>query len=430
MIIKFFSALSALSTGVTIYSIGRGFTDNNTILYPLGVFGVMVGIFIAFYVVPRLVDIRDVKSLLSVSFIMSLTYMLNSGTLRDVVIEQEVYKLNPRMEKDLETIQNAETKSIEKLETTLSTLSTHLLTLEAKRKEQLSSVDRASIAKTIMAKKKYPLTYRKWWREKALSLGCDIGKIKTTSDLVECFVEGEVDNSIKVEIEKTKGEIEVIKKEIMMAKSKNLEIQKRLKEAQNRVKNARLEAERKAPSKYLLASLLFVLGLFIEGFIVGFDLFLLVRKETIAKEKAKETMNTIEKISQIAYNVEVLRYLIAFANREKKPLGIYKYGLWQSGSRAGRVKAKTNSIVAALLYALNEGLQDYTTLTTSHLHKVNKDGLDTILNVEAQRLGSTSWRHYKDAIDYLAMMSAKNPQYKPFNLDIEGVDELMRGFIK
>jgi len=376
-----------LSTAVSFgsgYGIGIFLFPSNT-TYSLAVAGVVgvIGIKVAWDIMPKMIMLKNIRGVFIVSSIMASSYLLNIETVHSMLLKNEAIKINPSYTKLLENFANLNIGNHNEIEE-LEDKKQALVDKELQIKSQIATSKKSNI-KTIPANlhqeieelvlsKKYIVknghrtsmispSYRTWWKNK--TTGCSI---TDTVSVIDCLEQKEikklssvaVDPKLKIDLDTVKNSIATIKQSIEEKKEQYLVKASERKSKLARINAIKAKANKNTPSYWLIAISLLIIGLIVEGGLIASDI-LLVMGAT--RPKAKSTTSNIETVMQ---NDNLLDILTVFANRTRSVDAINQheyvdellpYVVHKKGTRKKQVKADANNLLGAIFVAINKGYQ-------------------------------------------------------------------------
>ena len=483
--------VSTVSTGGAVRMLIETGTNDSIAINAGFVLGLAIGGTFAFKVIPYWITANTKKSRKRVFItgtILSLTYPLNAVKIHNSMVEYKASEINARYELKKEEYKSYIVSSYSKDKNVAilqKKYDSKALLLE--EEEEMKSVESFKTKRTLSlgnyksshSKKEYKKYYEKLARKK----GC---RIPTSFNrLVKCVSKVEYNQYKSIKNEK----IAILRKDAKKAlialnsaktqddekKAKSQEDNKKVALLKKEIEQTKAKAKTETISIYILAFFLWMFGLFVEVFIVGFDMLkniweeeAVLEKTTSKIEEVKKELNEItETYQKTLHNHEGMDLLIDFANNKNSKLR--KMLLWKKGPKKGKIIAIANSIAGAFLYVYtikkndNESIDSWKKILQSDLLFVNgRNGTEYVLsegNKKTKRLkliesytcsitqqeilclGSTAETlqvktfgkitPQKEAIDFLIAKEDENPhRYAPQNCKKTDIESLIISFVK
>jgi hypothetical protein len=456
-----------LSTAVSFgsgYGIGTFLFPSNT-TYSLAVAGVVgvIGIKVAWDIMPKMIMLKNIRGVFIVSSIMASSYLLNMETVHSMLLENEAIKINPSYSKLIENFANLNIGNQDDIEE-LEDKKQALIEKELQIQSQIATFKKTSI-KTIPANihkqieelvlsKKYierngrrtsiiSPSYRGWWKSK--TTGCSI---TDTESVINCLEQKEIkelsstpiDPKLKIDLDTVKHSIETIKQSIKEKKEQYLAKASERKSKLARINSIKNKADKNTPSYLLIAISLLIIGLIVEGGLIASDILLVMGATRL---KTKSTTSNIETVMQ---NDNLLDILTIFANRTRSVDAINQheyvdellpYVIHKKGTRKKQVKADANNLLGAIFVAVNKGYQSYKEITVDEVYQVNyEEKFKNRAGEMVVGLGSTNrnkkngYSPQEKAIRFLVQVEQKNKGYSPIYMDFDRLKQICEIYLK
>jgi len=371
-IIRFWQGVSTVSTGFalkTLVSIG---TADQLILNSSLGFGFALGGTMAYKVIPELISAGAKKQALIVGTLLSLTYPMNAPKIFNVAADFKCSEIDKRYKKNVKEYSSYLLASYLQDKTIVELNNKYLL----KKRKVESLVEHPISLRKIKNKTTLEIgkikssssssKYKRYYTNLAKKHGCRLPI--SAKRLANCVSNVKYNNekyTLENKISTAKSELEelkikldtaVTKDNIAKEKAKNSKLE--LATLKNSIETTKEKAKNSVVNIWLIVLLLWGFGLFIEVFIVGFEMLKEIWKEkyeeTKIGKKVEQVSEELEKVSKeyrkILHNYEGMDAIIDFAN--KKEHHLRKVLAWKKGNRKGKTIALSNAIMGAFLYAL------------------------------------------------------------------------------
>ena len=482
-IIKFWQGVSTVSTGFAVKTLVSNGTDDQLILNSSLVFGLAFGGTMAYKVIPELIETGARKQALIVGTMLSLTYPINAPKIFDIAVDFKCSEINPRYKKDVSDYSSYFLTSYN-TDKNIITLKNQYLLKKEKVEELSHTISLREIKnKTTMEignikSSSNSIQYKRYYTSLANKNGCRLPI--SFNRLVNCISKAKYNskkyaldrkiNSTKTELNKLRIKLDIAIEKDNKAKEEAKKSSAKLALLKESIESTKEKAKKDTVNVWLIALLLWGFGLFIEVFIVGFEMLKEIWKEkyeeTKIAKKVEQVSEELEKVSEeyrkILHNYEGMNAIVEFANKEEHHLR--KVLAWKKGNRKGKPIALSNSIMGAFLYALtlrkeeNKSVTSWKEVTQADILFVNGRAgtesvngkkrlklidsfLSNIANKNISCLGSTAETikiknfgeicPQKEAITYLVEKeTASEERFAPQNLTIRDIELLAIDFTK
>jgi hypothetical protein len=460
-----------MSTAGALFGLAsKWIPDDGVYIYIFVAIFIFFGFALAFFVQGKLVEVGATKSSLLLSLILSMTYPMNSQSLRQLETKRlyleidskyEYYKSqyaknNPQSLDALEKKKNALEREKNELAIKYDAIKFSLKDAIQKERERVSRI-------YMEAKKRGK--YGVWWTKEASKSNClHIGNDRLAR--IECLSTYNLslkDNRLEIvknKIEENNKKLIFVTTSLEEAKKNNSTKNAIAKMYKAKIDKIEQEAENRATSYWTIALFLWGVGLFVEG-ILSFPLLLAWLKENREKkaieDKVKKAEKKLKEISdatnKVLCNKEALEYLQEYSKGQGD---LRRIVTWKKGSRTGQPIALANSLIGAILYAVSlkkdgKAIETFRDVTERDILFVNgRNGsemigkkkriklIDTffseILMQDIQTLGSTADQirvknfgkiiPQRVALDYLISKEEESDIYSPQNLTKERINAL------
>jgi len=482
-IIKFWQGVSTASTGFAIKTLVSIGTADQLILNSSLGFGLAVGGTMAYKVIPELIEAGARKQALIVGTLLSLTYPMNAPKIFDIAVDFKCSAIDPRYKKNVSEYSSYSLASYSNDKNIITLKNQYLL-----KKEEVETLEHPISLRQIknetaleignVKSSSSSLEYKRYYTTLANKNGCRlpisfkrlvscVSKVKYNNE--KYALESKI-NSAKRELDKLKIKLDTAIAKDTKAKEEAKKSSTKLASLKKSIETTKEKAKKSVVNVWLIALLLWGFGLFIEVFIVGFEMLKEIWKEqyeeTRIAKKVKQVSEELEKVSEkyrkILHNYEGMNAVIEFANEEEHRLR--KVLAWKSGNRKGKPIALSNSIMGAFLYALtlrkeeNKSVTSWREVTQADILFVNgragtesingkkrlkliETFLSNIANKNISCLGSTAETiriknfgeicPQKEALSYLIQREEESEErFSPQNLTIRNIELLAIDFTK
>ena len=389
------AVISASMSTLLGYSIAHYIAPDDVVTlvgFIVGVGG--LGVLVAFYIIPDLVQEKKKNAVYMVGGFMAILYGMNTSSIYSILQTSEANRIDSRYENYQKEYKkfNINSNRLIKLKKEANNLSDKIILLRDKVKSNIDtvSIDTVSIRKQITSKvykMKKRRDYQTWWRKQiAMGTTCAEKDVKSASTLVNCLVQDKISNIENSKIDKkTKAQLETKEQKLREINKNIANTEKDIKTKESKrakikakIDAIKLQANKNVPIPYyLLMFFLLLVGIIIEVLLTAYPLF----SQKSIKQYYEETKNAIAE-DALNINYALWKALDQFATRtrerdaihDKQELFVQKVrdiALWRSKGRKGLIKAGANNFVGAVYVAVVNGYKNYDTLIENDILEIN-----------------------------------------------------------